>query len=359
MESKPLMKSQSSTSDRIVILDFLRILAVVGVVMMHGYNNPMQHHYVDGGMSWLGNFLEFGKAIRIPFMLWLSGYVLMLVLPKYIERTGGVVPFLIRRAFRLTPPWWFAIGFLLLIENVYAVQHRANWYLPPIRQLLSNLLFAPNLTGDKVLIGPAYFLMVDVRLCLQLSVLVICALLIKRLKWLETLQVLMLASIAVTILRNPFIEQYLLGGYWSWFAFGTICHLQRLIPHRWPILLISLVGMIAKNHIGDPTLGISVADTVLVLLTLLCVQPKSSFVWSIGPTWPHLATMSYILFLVHAPIQSHAFTFEKVFLGRGWHPSTIYLAVCLLPLLLAMAITPLMNRIDSILMARLFRIKAG
>ena len=348
------MKSQSSSSDRIVILDTLRMLAVFGVVMMHGYNNPMQHHYVDGGMSWLGNFLEFGKAIRIPFMLWLSGYVLMLVLPKYIERAGGLVPFLIRRAVRLTPPWWFAICFLLFIENVYAVQHRANWYFPPIRQLLSNLLFAPNLTGDEVLIGPAYFLMVDVRLCLQLTVLVICALLIKRPKWLETLQVLMIASLAVTLLRNPFVEQYLLGGYWSWFAFGTICHLQRLIPHRWQILLISLVGMIAKNHIGDPSFVISAADIVLVLLTLLCVQPKSSFVWSLGPKWPHLATTSYILFLIHAPIQSHAFTFEKVFLGRGLHPATIYIAVCLLPLLLAVAITPMMNRIDKALMARLF-----
>ena len=348
------MKSQSSTSDRIVILDTLRMLAVFGVVLMHGYNNPMQHHYVDGGMSWLGNFLEFGKAIRIPFMLWLSGYVLMLVLPKYIERAGGVVPFLIRRAIRLTPPWWLAIGFLLFIENVYAIQHRANWYFPPIRQLLSNLLFAPNLTGDEVLIGPAYFLMVDVRLCLQLTVLVICALLVKRLRWLEILQVLIVASLALTMLRHPFIEQHLLGGYWSWFAFGTICHLQRLIPHRWALLLISLVGMIAKNHIANASFGISVADIVLVLLALLCVQPKSSFVWSIGLKWRHLATTSYILFLIHAPIQIHAFTFEKLFLGRGWHPATIYLTVCLLPLLLAIAITPLMNSIDKALMARLF-----
>jgi hypothetical protein len=156
------------------------------------------------------------------------------------------------------------------------------------------------------------------------------------------------------MLRHPFIEQHLLGGYWSWFAFGTICHLQRLIPHRWPLLLISLVGMIAKNHIANASFGISVADIVLVLLALLCVQPKSSFVWSIGLKWPHLATTSYILFLIHAPIQIHAFTFEKLFLGRGWHPATIYLTVCLLPLLLAVAITPLMNRIDKILMARLF-----
>ena len=330
------------------------MLAVVGVVMMHGYNNPMAHHYVSGGMSWLGNFLEFGKAIRIPFMLWLSGYVLMLVLPKYIERSGGIVPFLIRRAIRLTPPWWLAIAFLLLIENVYALQHGANWCFPPIRQLLSNLLFAPNLTGDDVLIGPAYFVMVDVRLCLQLTVLVIFALLIKRTKWLESLQVLMVASIGLTMLRHPFIEQNLLGGYWSWFAFGTICHLQRLIPNRWPILLVSLVGMIAKNHIGDTAFGISVADVVLILLTILCAQPKSSFLWFLGPKWPNLATTSYILFLIHAPIQSHAFTFEKLFLTRGWHPATIYITTITLPLLLAIAITPLMNRIDRFLMAKLF-----
>jgi hypothetical protein len=193
--------------------------------------------------------------------------------------------------------------------------------------------------------------MVDVRLCLHLTVLVIFALVIKRLRWLENLQVLMVASLAVMLLRNPFIEQYLLGGYWTWFAFGTICRLQRLIPYRWPILLMSLVGMIAKNHIDNTSFGISVADIVLVLLTLLCIQPKSSFVWSIGLKWPHLATTSYILFLIHAPIQSHAFTFEKLFLGRGWHPATIYLTVCLLPLLLAIAITPLMNRIDRYLMA--------
>jgi hypothetical protein len=330
------------------------MLAVVGVVMMHGYNNPMQHHYVNGGMSWLGNFLEFGKAIRIPFMLWLSGYVLMLVLPKYIERSGGIVPFLIRRAIRLTPTWWLAIAFLLLIENVYALQHRANWFFPPIRQLISNLFFAPNLTGDDVLIGPAYFLMVDVRLCLQLTALVLCALVIKRTRWLEVLQILMVASLGLTMLRHPFVEQHLLGGYWSWFAFGTICHFQRLIPNRWPILLVSLVGMIAKNHIGDTAFGISVADVVLILLTILCAQPKSSFLWFLGPKWPNLATTSYILFLIHAPIQSHAFTFEKLFLTRGWHPATIYITVCTLPLLLAIAITPLMNRIDKFLMAKLF-----
>jgi peptidoglycan/LPS O-acetylase OafA/YrhL len=344
----------TASTDRIVILDSLRMLAVVGVVLMHGYNNPMQHHYVNGGMSWLGNFLEFGKAIRIPFMLWLSGYVLMLVLPKYIERSGGIVPFLIRRAIRLTPTWWLAIAFLLLIENVYALQHRAKWFFPPIRQLLSNLFFAPNLTGDDVLIGPAYFLMVDVRLCLQLSALVLCALVIKRTKWLEVLQILMVASLGLTMLRHPYVEQNLLGGYWSWFAFGTVCHLQRLIPQRWPGLLIALLAMIANNHNGVAAFGISVADVVLILLTILCTQTKSSFVWSLGLKWPNLATTSYVLFLIHAPIQIHAFTFEKLFLTRGWHPATIYITVCTLPLLLAIAITPLMNRIDKFLMAKLF-----
>jgi peptidoglycan/LPS O-acetylase OafA/YrhL len=164
----------------------------------------------------------------------------------------------------------------------------------------------------------------------------------------------MVASLGLTMLRHPFVEQHLLGGYWSWFAFGTICHLQRLIPNRWPILLVSLVGMIAKNHIGDAAFGISVADVVLILLTILCAQPKSSFLWFLGPKWPNLATTSYILFLIHAPIQSHAFTFEKLFLTRGWHPATIYITVCTLPLLLAIAITPLMNRIDKFLMAKLF-----
>lgn len=195
--------------------------------------------------------------------------------------------------------------------------------------------------------------MVDVRLCLQLSALVLCALVIKRTKWLEVLQILMVASLGLTMLRHPFVEQNLLGGYWSWFAFGTVCHLQRLIPHRWLGLLIALLAMIAKNHIGEATFDFSVADVVLILLTILCVQPKSSLVWYLGPNWPSLATTSYILFLIHAPIQSHAFTFEKLFLTRGWHPATIYITVCTLPLLLAIAITPLMNRIDKFLMAKL------
>jgi hypothetical protein len=56
----------------------------------------------------------------------------------------------------------------------------------------------------------------------------------------------------------------------------------------------------------------------------------------------------------HIKFVAHGITVDKARAYLGLHPNFTFFILVLLPLLLAIAITPLMNRIDKFLMAKLF-----
>ncbi|MGW3633101.1 acyltransferase family protein [Streptomyces sp. NPDC005122] len=97
-------------------LDGLRGLAALYVVLFHcwlytfpGYPNSSAPPWLDG--------LMYGR-LAVVFFLVLSGFSLAISPARHGWRSGGVAPFLRRRAWRILPPYWAALAMSLIISTV-------------------------------------------------------------------------------------------------------------------------------------------------------------------------------------------------------------------------------------------------
>ncbi|MEW1832378.1 acyltransferase [Streptomyces sp. NPDC088196] len=136
-------------------LDGLRGLAALYVVLFHcwlyafpGYPNSSAPRVLD--------VLMFGR-IAVVFFLVLSGFSLAISPARHGWRSGGVVQFLRRRAWRILPPYWAALA-LSLVISLFVVP--ASHYGPPNTSsllvyglVLQDVFFAPTPNGAFWSIG--------------------------------------------------------------------------------------------------------------------------------------------------------------------------------------------------------------
>jgi peptidoglycan/LPS O-acetylase OafA/YrhL len=97
------------TSQRNNLIDLLRFLAAIAVVLHHFYyqvNSKPNNIYTDLAFT-------YGK-LGVPMFFIISGYCIMIAL----SHSTNSVQFIIRRLFRIFPPYWFSLiitGLLILI----------------------------------------------------------------------------------------------------------------------------------------------------------------------------------------------------------------------------------------------------
>lgn len=104
--NKKIEKSQNSRNH---LIDLLRFLAASGVILFH-FNEPVP--YVD---NFYRNFCKLG-FLGVPIFFVISGYCIR------IAENHSKVPinFIIRRLFRIFPPYWFSI--LLVVFSALTVK---------------------------------------------------------------------------------------------------------------------------------------------------------------------------------------------------------------------------------------------
>ena len=97
-----------------------------------------------------------------------------------------------------------------------------------------------------------------------------------------------------------------------------------------------------------------VTASALFAFTLLGELDINHQMWKVGRTFRHLGAISFPLYLLHIKFVAHAITFDKARVYLGLPANATFFIIVLLPILLAIAVTPLMNRVDKFLMSKLF-----
>jgi peptidoglycan/LPS O-acetylase OafA/YrhL len=98
---------------RIAGLDGIRGLAALFVVLNHVYLRAWPGYPVDHAPPWAGWFI-YGRFAVIVFLA-LSGFSLALAPARDGWRLPSIAVFARRRAWRILPPYWAALGFSLLM----------------------------------------------------------------------------------------------------------------------------------------------------------------------------------------------------------------------------------------------------
>lgn len=274
----------SESKERNLSVDGLRAIAALSVVL---------HHYT-GGL-----FFTFGDPGRFGVMLFfiISGYCIVMSLQGApTSGAEGVRQFLIRRAFRLYPPYWIAVAIALVWANY------------SFATVLANLTMLQPVFNAQWMNGVFWTLFIEVLFYAGVCVLLwFNAVSLKAFAWVWAL--LTLLALGASLLR--------LSGIWapyghflflSAFAMGGTVHLALRNGFHPPLLwaavtaYLAVVAVISHNVFGSTMVGTETATghfgnyaaAALIFLIGLRLQ---CFSW----TWlSYLGRISYGIYLFHS-----------------------------------------------------------
>ena len=127
-----LASARALTPARVIGLDGIRGLAALFVVMHHIFLRAWPGYPVDHAPLWAAGFV-YGRFAVIVFIA-LSGFSLALAPARSGWRFDSLVGFARRRAWRILPPYWAALGFSLLMT--WFVLAQPGWTVPDRKSVL-------------------------------------------------------------------------------------------------------------------------------------------------------------------------------------------------------------------------------
>jgi peptidoglycan/LPS O-acetylase OafA/YrhL len=305
----------STKSDRIVGLDGIRGLAALYVVLYHIFLRAWPGDAAADAPFW-ASWLDNGRTAVIVFIA-LSGFSLAVGPARSGWRFTSLRDFARRRAWRILPPYWAALGFSLIM--VWFVLAQPGWAVPTAKSVAVYGLLLQDVfpTGSP---NRAFW---SIAIEAQLYILLPLLLLIVR-RFSAVAMVALVAAIVVTM--------GLLGPHVAWandallqftpdlavvFAVGvlaagivTASERTRSLPWAWfalaaavpVILLISIKGEAWSNAnlfwtdlASAPAIGCLLAAIATsrprIVVRFLSTRPLRS-----------LGSFSYSLYLTHLPI---------------------------------------------------------
>ena len=343
-------------TNRIALLDALRGVTAIGVAAFHAFGfrwqGDVENQY---NMPILGIFIHYWSIILVPTFYWISGFVVSYTSSDRFNVSGIDWSFLLRRFIKVTPIWWISIVFSVVFEAAFDLKHGSNIRWPSLVDVVANATFLNFVFDIDSLNYPGYSLCLEV----QMYVLTFIIFTIGNnfsstvRNFILPIQVLICGLLCSFLNKNVDGLAWLTSSF-PWFALGFLCHLRsnRLISSDWTVCsAISMILSTMSSKLDDRWF---VTISAVIAFSLLGELDINHQVWKVGRRLRHLGSISFPLYLLHIKFVAHAITFDKARAYLGLPPNATFFLIVLLPLLLAIAITPLMNSIDKLLMSKLF-----
>jgi len=297
------------------------VYVVLGHAWFTVWPEVMYREKPSGLVLALTSWLRYGHA-AVAFFIVLSGYVLGM----QVVRSGNLIKgsawsFYKKRAWRILPPYYFAliISLLLLTWIRYPSHTLYDGSLPVTTQgILSHFLLIHNFwTKTRAEIsGPFWSIAVECQIYLAFPLMVWVA---QRRGWLVALGTVVLAALPSWFLLRKTDHYDLMPLLYVCFGFGTLAAaathdpaLQKVrdLPWKWIsstafglfVLYTVRAGTEALIHVslGEILFGIGAAGGVI----LMANNPNGWVVQRLSSR-PLVAigTFSYSLYLIHSPLQ--------------------------------------------------------
>jgi peptidoglycan/LPS O-acetylase OafA/YrhL len=277
-------------------LESLRGLAALIVCVHHGmsvFADNTRLVVMDALM------FAFNSAAAVIFFFVLSGYVL----GRALERDGAFVAYLVRRLFRLLPPFVVVVLFSFACERLFRINpipsglmpgfERMFWPQPTWDALWENLLLRSFTVN-----GPTWTLLLELLGALMLPFVVAVHVRIEQ-QW----RWLLFAAIATLLAISPYYTLL-------WFYFG--CFLAKevgvLLAGRPRLAAVTfVVGLVGLEMAGTNSefyaVGIVIPSAIAAALMIGAVAASRELLqWTTAAPLRFLGRISYSLYLVHWPV---------------------------------------------------------
>ena len=292
----PLSPAYGALSSFDPRLESLRGLAALLVCVHHGMTV-----FADNANLVVMDALlfAFNSAAAVIFFFVLSGYLL----GRALERDGAFVTYLVRRLFRLLPPFVVVVLFTFACERLFRIDpipsglkpgfQRMFWPQPTWDALWDNLL----LTSFKVN-GPTWTLFPELMGALMLPFVVAAHVrIVPRWRW------ALFVAIATLLAISPYHTLL-----WFYFGYFLASETAALLAERRRLAAITfVVGLIGLEMAGtNPefyAVGIVIPSAIAAALMIgAVVASRELLQWTTVAPLRFLGRISYSLYLVHWPI---------------------------------------------------------
>lgn len=300
-------------------LDAVRGLAALVVVANHAFNLVPGDNWNHWLVQWtpLGRLISGDVAVAVFFVL--SGFVLSIPLVRAQPTAYG--PFLIRRFFRIYPPFAVAVliaaalaAWLASPQAGLAIDE-SEWIAPVTWSLLLQHLVMIGVGHESVSLNmPMWTLIQELRVALVLPVLVFF---IGRFGVCSLAATIVLAGIASKVpgfhsaFGDTVIGSFALTVYCAWFfALGSFLYINRnalialvrLVPFRWHAALVLALAFYPRALVGSYLVSQTIFALFASYVIVLCIAfpERLGSLRHTGLQW--LGRVSYSLYLVHQPV---------------------------------------------------------
>jgi peptidoglycan/LPS O-acetylase OafA/YrhL len=323
---------------RYAFLDGIRGLAAFYVMIHHVYTHATSHDSapISKTAQYFTNWLQLGP-LAVSLFIILSGYCLTLPMAANPSRPVSTWEFIRRRALRILPPYYAALGLsLLLIALTPAMQVKVGgspWdnAVPAFTRgnLLAHLFLVHNATGDWLFgIDPPMW-----SIAVEWQIYFVFILVLYPLWRRVGLTAALCAAFAIGIAPLVLLGNGSHPWYLGLFAIGMVGAVATLSPSpatvgglptvpnvrqlTWIWVLILLVLLLTPNGVSIAYAGIA-EDVLVGVLTVVSIVALAKDARSSGPgahpialrilsspPLVFLGAISYSLYLVHFPVISY------------------------------------------------------
>ena len=267
-------------------IDFLRFIAAAWVALFH-FNEPIAH--VD---NWYRNFVKMG-ALGVPIFFVISGYCIGLS----ASRAKNAADFLVRRFFRILPPYWFSL--LVVIGSVitYKLLNSENSVaiLPKsIIPILATLTLSTSPLSNIPTINWVYWsLTVELFFYLAAAISVV-----SKKRWVNEIVLLLVSLVAFSADARASRALFFLE-FWPAFGIGMALFYFKFVDNKkyfFPATLLLSNGgaLFYINSISSYSITVVLTFLLIALSTHLIDLPNSLF--------SKLGDLSYSVYLLHVPL---------------------------------------------------------
>lgn len=308
------MATTPISSKHLGYLDGLRAIAALSVVAHHIWVTVNTH--LHGVSAYLLRFFQFG-GIAVAVFIVLSGFCLMLPVVKSDGLLrGGTFDFLKRRAWRILPPYYCAMGFSLLLIWLFIHQNTGTLWdkaLPvTFKSIVTHLALMHDALGDLYNINYVFWsIAVEWRIYFFFPILVLGW---RYLGPITTTLLSLVVSEMLFMLTNrlhlPLTLNYLglftMGMFAAAVIFsssGSLLRLQKL-PWGWITLLLILIVIMlllvgVRLSLRDFVVGLS---TMSFLILTSLNKDSWHFKMLSFPPLVFIGTFAYSIYLIHSPL---------------------------------------------------------
>jgi peptidoglycan/LPS O-acetylase OafA/YrhL len=312
-------------------LDALRGLASAWVVLFHLTVSSTLPAVTGGvpGFLWATIFGRGGLGVAVFFVL--SGFVICHSLRRGLGSGPELGTYLLRRAIRLTPPYWAAIGVAVAVHGLAAAVNHES-FAPggaplSVGRVLSHLFYLEGLVGHEYLNDVFWTLTVEMQFYIILGVFLMGVTVLGRGRP-RTFTVSVWGAAALTLAGVrfdgdpqttfvPLFYAFFLGAivYWAWTArigYGIVA------------VYLGVLGLLFVER-PDAFLATTILTGGLMLAAAATNDGLAR--WLSAPPFQFLGRISYSLYLTHVPVQGAVLLAVVNVAGTG--PTAVVLAAVL------------------------------